>query len=257
MPGMDTNLLVKVSRALPAPVSADGAVVGNPRASRYLEQLVQPVVLTKHVLADEGAYFLATNPTPGTAIAYGSAGTQAAFSDTVPFFLIKNNAALGGKRTYLDYLKLLESGTAPATTTSVQVAIKVDSANRFPTSAASTFQAITPVNVNADDSTQPSTQLWVPNGAVATIPASSGSARLVARSQLKGGPTLSLDEYKLAFGVVDIASDGGYLTTVASYASRSAPIVIGPQEYAIIHLWFPGGATNPFSFEFELGLWER
>lgn len=257
MPGMDTNSLLKVARALPAPTTADGALIGNPRASRYLEQIVQPIVMTKHTLADEGSYFVATNPTPGTAIAYGAAGTQASFSDTVPFFVIKNNASPGGKRTYLDYLKLLENGTAPATTTAVQLAIKVDSANRFPTSAVSTFQAISPVNVNADDSTQPQTQLWVPNGAVATIPASSGSARLVARSQLKGGPTLNLDEYKISFGVVDVASDGGYLTTVASYSTRNSPIVLGPGEYAIIYLWFPGGATNPFSFEFELGFWER
>jgi len=45
---------------------------------------------TKHLLADEGSYFIATNPTPGTALAYN---IQAAFSDTVPLFYVQNNGS--------------------------------------------------------------------------------------------------------------------------------------------------------------------
>src|SRR5262245_59353979 len=129
LPDTDVQGWARVSRALPQPFPDTQEV--PLRASRYGGLLVDPVVPTKHLLAEEGSYYVVTNPTPGTKIDYGSAGTQASFSDTVPFMLLKNNDAPGGKRVYLDYVKLIQiGGTAPATTTSVQFAAKLDNKNR-------------------------------------------------------------------------------------------------------------------------------
>jgi len=168
---------------------------------------------------------------------------------------VKNTAAAGGKRVFLDFLKLIQNGTAPASTTAVHMAVKVDSADR--TATAGTPSVITPVNANMDDGSGAVSRVTVFSGAVATIPAASAAARLVARAQIKGGPTLNLDEYNVVFGGADNASQGGYLTTVASYCSRVAPVVLGPGQNATIYLWFLSGATNAFSYEFELGLFER
>src|ERR1019366_772728 len=124
-----------VHRGLPI-VSSEN-VDAPVRMGRYGDVSVLSAVPTKHILADEGSYFTITNPTPGAALAYGSAGTQASFSDTVPFFILKNNASSSdplAKRMYLDYIRLIQiTGTAPATTTSVQMAIKLDNINCFPT----------------------------------------------------------------------------------------------------------------------------
>src|SRR5258708_1163179 len=89
----DNQELLTVSRPKPqlqpntqqmrAPGTQDGA------------QVVQSVVPTKQVLVDEGSYFVTTNPTPQSVLAYGSGGSQAAFSDTVPFMQLINTGVPG------------------------------------------------------------------------------------------------------------------------------------------------------------------
>jgi len=208
---------------------------------------------------DEGAYFTTTNPTPGTGLAYGSAGTQATFSDTVPFFQIINtdNPGPQAKTIWLDYLKLIHfGGTAPASSTSVQYTIKID--NGYRASTAGTPTSATPVspNMNLPTSVAPVGRVVYYTGAVATIPAASQAARVVGRGMLKGGPTLLLDQYTLLFGGAD-AVQGGYLTTVSQSTERTAAVGIGPGQSATIHLWMPSAITNPFTYEFEMCHFER
>ena len=61
-----------VGRGLPQPL-ADG-LEGEVRLSRYRDAMVANLMATKHMLADEGSYFVSTNPTPGTGLA-GEPGT--------------------------------------------------------------------------------------------------------------------------------------------------------------------------------------
>ena len=65
MPGIDVNQLWTPARAVPSPQSDQKAPVTNVRGGRYGEQYVLPLIPTKHLLADEGTYFIATNVTPG------------------------------------------------------------------------------------------------------------------------------------------------------------------------------------------------
>src|SRR5712691_6449457 len=96
----------------------------------------------KQILADEGNYFVATNPTPGTAIAFA---VNAAVSETAGYFLsIKNNDPANGKRIYPDYSRLI-CAVAPVSATAGDMFIKLDSAGF--TSGGS---AITAVNPNYD-----------------------------------------------------------------------------------------------------------
>lgn len=249
---------MKVSRvkAQYQPTTSEMATRGTPDGAL----VVQSVVPTKHVLADEGSYFITTNPTPQSVLAYGSAGTQTSFSDTVPFMQIINTGTPGDLSApviYPDYLKILQiGGTAPATTTSVGYAIKLD--NGFRTATAGTPITALPVSANMNlASVAPAGRLVYFTGAVATIPAASAAARVVGRGQVKGGPTLVLDEYTIGFGLVDAPPSGGYLTTVSSYTTRSPAMGIGPGQSLTVYLFFPGGATNPFSYEFEFAHWER
>ena len=230
------------------------------RLSRYGELGVPAVVSTKQGLVDEGSYYVCTNPVPSTVLAYGNAGSQASFSDTVPFLQIVNFGNFGdssAKRVFPDYLKVIQiGGTAPASTTSVQLAAVLDNQVRLSTSG--TPAVHTPYNTNQDlGAAKSGAQVIVYTGAVAAIPVRSGSARLVGRAQLKGGPTLVLDEYSVTFGINDAQGAGGYLTTVAAYSARMPPIALGPNSSLTFHLWMPGAAPNAFSYEYELGYWVR
>ena len=125
MPGIDVNQLWTPARGLPSPQTDQKAPVTNVRGGRYGEQYMLSLIPTKHVLADEGSYFIATNPTPGTALAYN---IQAAYSDTVPLLYIQNNDSKANpfaKRMYLDYIKLICS-VVPASGTGARFAVKTD-----------------------------------------------------------------------------------------------------------------------------------
>jgi hypothetical protein len=247
----------KVARRVPLP-QVDTSEIPL-RSGRYGELYVQALVPSKAVLAEEGTYFTCTNPTPSTAIAYGSGGTQATFVDTVPFMQVLNTGNPGDPNApvvYMDYLKLISNGTAPASTTHVEMAARLD--NGFRVATAGTPTTNVPVSVNMNLATaQPASRVVTFSGAVATIPAISAAGRQVGRAMLKGGPTLNLDEYTVVHGINDGVGCQGYLTTVSAYTTRMPPVAIGPGQSLTYYLWFISGITNPFSYEFELGLWER
>src|SRR5947209_3844525 len=92
----------------------------------------------KMLLGDKGAYFVATNPTPGTPIAFA---INTGVSETPGYFLsIQNSQQANGKRIYLDYLRLI-CGAAPASATSGEMFVKIDT-----TGFTSGGTPITPVN---------------------------------------------------------------------------------------------------------------
>ncbi len=242
----------RASRLLPQAVV--DATEMYERVDAYGSPMIGVMSSTKHLLTDEGSYMVATNPTPSTPVAYGSGGTQATFSDTAGFMVWKNNSSpLNPVSMFLDYLRLIVGGTVPASATSTHFAIKIDNVSRIPTSNAS---QITPVNLNLRSSRLVNGQLWVPNAAVPVVPASSAGARLVARGTLRSVISVVQDEYELRFGSVDgvgaMAAAGA-----GRYVTAAPPIVLGPQEYAVLYLWQLSGATNPLSVEFESGWWER
>lgn len=257
MPGIDTNQLITVARALPNATSDGRSPVPGVRGGRYSEQYVQAVTPTKHVLADEGAYFVATNPTIGTGVAYA---LTTAFNDTTgAMFALQNTNAAGGKRLYLDYLKLIVTAV-PTANTSMEFAVKVDPKDRTPTAG---NVAITPVNVNGDDSTSPGVTVQAFTAAAITVPASGSSARTVSRSHISTGLIVLGDEYVLAFGPADIGTAHTSIAVKASTSSASryigtaAPVIVGPGQWAVLYMWMPSAATTAPSFEYELGFWVR
>lgn len=210
----------------------------------------------RHALSGEGSYNVATNPTPGTAVVYGSGGTQTSFSSTVGFVVYKNNAQSGVPQPlqmYLDYLRILVSGTVPAAATSTQFAITIDTGNRAPT-ANNTL--VTPVNLNFRSGRGPAGQVWIPNAGTITVPAAVNS-RLVARGSLRQAISVTLDEYILRFGAQDGSPAVAGGTGVGRYASDAPPVVLGPQEFCIVHLWQPSATTSGLSVEIETGWYER
>lgn len=257
-----TDILAGIvpQRAKPTPL-ADGVSSGiYMRGGRYGElQVVNPLT-TKHGIADEGSYFTCQNPTIGTGVAVDAQHTS--FSDTDAFFILKNNAPVGsGIRVYLDMIRLWpRAGTQPTGVVSVDILVKVDTINRFTSTAANSTQ-MTPVNVNGDDSTGSVVVAFAYNGNATTVPASSQAARTVTRAHLPTGIGLVGDEYVVQFGATERQSIAGLTAAKATapgrYVVDGAPVVFGPQQWCVIHRWSLTEATNLQSYEFELGWWER
>jgi hypothetical protein len=236
MADLDVVAKAKPTDLLPGSAAADGQA-DFLRADRRRGLFVNSLVPTKHLLSAEGSAWALCNPTPGTAVTYA---LQQTFSDTVGFMVVKNNDPAGGRMVTVDYLKLVTVAVG-ASATSVEWAIKIDTSNRAPT-AGSTL--LTPSNTRQTGA--PAAQVWVPNAASLTVPASV-SARLVGRGTIRS--------------VIPVARvDGPGLsaaTTAGVYADHAPAFTLQPQEFAVIYLWEPAVATTAPSFEFELAGWDR
>lgn len=232
-------------------VVAEGSEVST-RASKYGDISVQSIVNKNHLLADEGSYFVTTNPTPGTGIAFV---VSAAASETAGYFLAIINGSSQGdpsaKSIYLDYLRLIPT-VAPASGTSGRFFWKSDVAAKY-TSGGS---ALTPVNPNSGNGN--TSVAAVKAGALTTV-AASGVARLLSHGVLRGAIPVVNDEYVFDFGGAEAA--GGSIITSGTNVQRMGipvpPIVIGPGMMVGLQLWFPSNSATGLSAELELAHWER
>jgi hypothetical protein len=235
-------------QALPGIVSdnAYNAIRTDRRGAVYTHTLGKPV----YAMADEGSYFYASNPTPGTGIA-GIAATGA-FSDAESLLLIKNDNT-DGKRVYLDWLKLRVTA-AGTDGTDHHFVSKIDSVARY-TSGGS---AITPVNVNMDSTATSGCTMYF--GALVTT--ATTTARLVGNGVLRRATiVVAGDEFYFDFGGrVPAGTRTGTLaadsTTNVSTAVGHAPVVLGANQSFVlgVHAASQSAAT---SYEFALTYWVR
>jgi len=247
------NIFGITRRALPTKIA--DSIAQQARVSSYGDQYIVPLTSGTYGLADEGSYFKATNPTVSTGIIHA---LTTAWSATAALFVLRNTDAEGAKRLYLDYVRLHCVGTAPAATTSVQLAVTVDNTNRF----SSGGSAITPVNVNMDSVTATIAAL---NFGAVVATAASGSVRLVSRVALpaRAAPALiSGDLLLFNFGQVNSfainpVGAAAPATAQAAITASIGPIVIGGGDSLLFHLFYPAATTTAPTYEFEIGWWER
>lgn len=261
---MTTEVQVRgrVSRILPQ-ADVDGGREGEPiRIGRYDEPYALSLVPTKHMLADEGSYFIAGNPTPGTGIAMT---ISTAFSDTVAMFALKNldgPANQASKRIYLDYLRMMLFGTPPTAQVSRQFALKRSKAtDREPTTAANKTLLLPVQMAGASGRASICRPLSYSAVAAMTVPASVAADEVVARCSIPIGIGIAGDEYIVKFGGESMpgfqALTAAKAVVPGRYVTHAPPIIIEPGEWLVIHEWCLTEATNGPTFEFELGWWER
>lgn len=224
---------------------------GNVRMGGDGSLYTLPLVQTSHMLADEGNYFVATNPTPGTGIA--AVTSLQSLTEASPVLILKNNDVATNpsyKRIYLDYIRLIVTAVG-ASSTNLDFAIKLDNnANKY-TSGGS---VLTATNVNMDVSTGSIALCYF--GALAAV-TSTGSARIVHRSHPRTTIPVIGDEYILKFGSVEFATS--FLTSSAGAYQQTingGPLIIGPNQTATLYEWSAASGGAP-SFEVEIGWWER
>ncbi len=199
------------------------------------------------VLAQNLSYYVAMSPTPGTPAAFA---VNAVVSETAGYFLMmKNNAQSGGQRLHLDYLRLI-CGVVPASATAAEFFLKSDTVSRYTSGGTQ----LNPVNVSADMPNASQALVFTGN---LTTPAAGSAARVLARGKLRTGIPVVGDEFIIKFGTTEAAHAGGLGGTVAQRIPVHAPpVVIGPQQWLGLQLWFPGNVTTAPQFEVEAGWWE-
>ena len=236
------------SEAIPSRQSAGTEL--KQRATPYGELLASSVGKAGlYGLANEGSYFMATNPTPGT----GVAGITAAngFDATESLLFIRNDSSEGeAKRIYLDYLALRVTA-AGTNGTDFAFAINLDTGN---TRRGSGGSAITPVNPNMQNTDTPS--LTMIFGAIASAAAT--SVRLVATGLLRPVRKVIGDTYLFDFGAERkmLGSSPVEGTLVHNAVIPCPPVVLGPTDQFLLHE-FASAQSVAASYEFELGFWQR
>ena len=236
------------NQSLPSPATNRQNVPD--RANKYGEKIVQLTGKAAYGPADDGAYFLARNPTVGTGIA-GIAAADGAEGLENLVHLYNSATVTEGTRIYLDYLRLVPTAAGTNGTTTVFISV-IDNVSRY-TSGGS---AITPVNVNMDSTASPKGQLKF--GALVTV-AGSADSRIVGGGALRLGVIKVIgDVYQFDFGGFrqDMPPTVTSGTAQIFYPWRHAPVVLGPGDSFTLEV-FGASQTVAASFEFEMAWYEK
>jgi hypothetical protein len=244
----DALIYGKAQRGLPAP-SAESLLLTT-RTTRYGELVVELLSSTRHALVDEGSYYTANNNQSGLA----TAAAQNAFSATASAFLLIQNTGSASdpnaKRIYLDYVQLM--CTAAGTNgTAIFAALVLDNTLRY--SSGGTL--LTNNNANMDVATSASvSKVYAGGGTPLVCTAATNNARTIVGQRLvKNAIGVANDSYLLQFGG-DLFASVSATTIITS--QNLPPVVIGPQQSAMLHIWLPSQSVAS-SYMPEVGWWER
>ena len=246
----DSKLWGEARRELPGTSYSEGSTTPL-RATKRGELVVESIAKGQNVLAVEGSYFLATNPTPGT----GIAGITAAngYDATEALLTIRNGVTAGdnAKRLYLDYIKL-QPTAAGTNGTNCTFATHKDKGN---TRWSSGGTAYTAVNMNLGSDT--TTNAGIHFGALVTD-AATGDVVKMASGNLRTAIVVVGDETYIDFGGTMAAGPSSLFegTLICKQVIKHCPVVLNPGEELILTV-NAASQSGASSFEFEIGFWER
>ncbi len=235
------------------PAKAADATYPSMRVDGYGHQILNPYYDGLQASAEEGSFYVATNPTMGTAIVVSTSIT--AYAETagaVGFGLIIRNAASAGdsaKRIIMSHIKLMIV-QVPTSATSWQYVLMLNDNPLFYTSGGSD---IVPVAVNPDVAARSSVAV-VKFGALTTaVPGS--DKRYVGRGTFRGVIPTTFDEMSIMFG----RHGSGSMASAAASGRQTcfnAPVVIPPGYSLGLSMFGASNGAAP-TFEFEIGWIER
>jgi hypothetical protein len=231
----------------------------NPNYPNLASSKVSVVFQGDNALADEGSIFVATNATPGTAVATTTSvvddGTGATtHAQQKPVMTVRNdNAAATGVCIYLRSLKMTIS-QVPTSATAWKYAMRLS-----PNGSAkitTTGTVVTPVNPNSFSSA--GSKAYINFGTITTTDSSSDTGqRLVANGQVTGAIPVANDEWLFTFGDSQRSIDSIGTQTLVKRLTIPAPgIVIAPGWIWTLEMWGASNAAAP-SWEFEMIYAER
>jgi hypothetical protein len=233
-----------IFRDRPAPLVDNTQDTAPGRGGRYGERYFAPLGNKELFFGDEGSYFTARTPTPGTGVIGHAAPTT--FDETKPYLLLYNG---GQNRIYPQFLRLHDTVVSVGGSR-VQFTVALDAGNRY----SSGGSALTTQNNNMDSVA--ATQASVYAGAVVAT-AASATRRVTDHIVFRGTIDVVEDVYEIVFGASDGPGMGGSrAATVADFSRFTAPVVVGPGQSLLIHQWAASQSTGP-TFQVTLGYIER
>lgn len=228
-----------VAQSLPAS-NADGSTIVPNRTGKYAEAYVLPISGKEFFSADEGTYFMACTPTPGT----GIIGTIniAAITDISPTMVIYNGDST--KRLYPQFLNLYET-VVSTTGARVQFTFYTDAINRYTSGGT----ALTICNTNSGTAT--TTAITARVGAIVSPAAS--NKQLIDHVVFRGTIDVVEDCYEFVFGGMGGGnSTNARAATVQDFSRTMPPVCIMPGHSLVMHQWAASQANAP-TYEYRLG----
>lgn len=235
------SIVNAVRRLLPG-ANSEGAGQVPFRMDKYGELHV--AVKDAWAAANEGSYFVGTNPTMGTAVA--TTTSIQAYDATKPVMTLVNS---GSKNIFLDYIRLTW-GQVPTSATTWHWSMEVDP---LQTRYASAGVAVDMKNVNPQGGAFGGVLRF---GVPVTI-AAGAARRFVHRAVGRSAIPVINDLVFFKFG----GGEGGGGSTLGGTVAIPliipvAPVIIGPGETFCLMGWAASNAAAP-SWEFDIGLIER
>lgn len=230
----------------------------NPLFPQSQSQKVSNIWNTMHAAADEGNFFVATNPTVGTGIAIttsivdDAATASSTHAQFAPSMLIQSGYTLtdpNARTHYPLYLRMIVTA-APTSASVWNLSIRTDNIARY-SSGGST---ISPVNVNTSSANTSPAKIYF--GAIVPLALPSSNSRLVANMQIQSSIPVVKDEWLFLFGHVGVATSILTASAAKNMTNHLPPVIVGPGMNMAIDMW---GASNAgaAAFEFEYGYVER
>lgn len=202
--------------------------------------------------AEEGSYFKATNPTEGTGIAMG---IQTAYSETANVLALMRSSS-NTVRVIPHYVRFICTA-AGATTTSSNLSVVVDTANRYNTGGT---DLTTEIKNSASNLSPASVVDVLRFGAITAngVSAKRKLGRAVLKTQAAPcwnvGDELLLNFLTFGEGAHGLLSGAGAATIQKNFG----PVVLfGANHSLLFHMWNPANATTAPSWECEFAWWER
>lgn len=221
--------------------------------------VVAPFLNRDTVLADQGYYFTAISPTPGTGIANTvTTETTLAQADVNPYISCFNGSTVANPVSIYPLYIRLTTTAAQAVATVLRFTITLDQGNRVTTSPAAAG-VLTINNVNMGSSNKSQAQILAGTGIVCS--AATSQRRIVGNQSFRNGGVVNVigDVYQMNFGSTEQIDPMSLVetgTAICNVTYGFAPIVIGPGQSFFVHQWATGQTTAP-AFEIEMGFIEK
>jgi hypothetical protein len=219
--------------------------------------VIAPILSRDTQAADQGIYYTAVSPTPGTGIVNTVNMTTLAIGELAPFLNVYN----GGSATiYPLYLRLTRTvANAGNTTFGEMFTITVDQGNRVTTIPGATgVLAIS--NVNGGSPNKSLAQIYG-NAAALVASAPTAQRRIVGSQRFRNGGVVGVigDVFQFNFGSTEQIDPMSLVptgTAICNVTYGFAPVVIGPNQSLGIVYWGTGQTTAP-AFEVEFAYLEK
>lgn len=220
-------------------------------------------VPSRYGIAENGSYYVLTNPTPGTGLAFA---VNASSDFTKSLFIFNNTltavpANTSGVSCFLDYVKIIPT-VAPASATAMFYALQLDTSSRYsaggtgPTSGVNTNGCALSGAQAPGGPASIGKWYYASGSAVITTTAASANVRLVGRGVARSVIPAVGDDIVIVFGAAP--QDGASSATASGRTvTHAAPVIVGPGQSLVFNVWFPSNAVTGLSYEFECGWWER